>query len=346
STSRTFSAVGSLSPHLDAFIPANTLLHADQDDSQIPNLEDTTEHQSTSIFNTTYDDDLDIFDSSVQSVGVEVFAWNQTDKNASPQDTNGNEGTQDNVDARKEVFDQHYIVLTLWSSISSTFKSSDDKAIDDKPTDDIGSKTIEELVNKEDQAYRDELDRLISQEKEASDAADALRQALVSKTHNKTPYELLNGRTPRLDFIRPFGYHVTILNTLDPLGKFDGKADEGFLVGYSITSKAFRMEIEVFAQYEFQFEVHGKLLDVFQFEVVQFEVQIYLLMRYRVWVGVQGVLLNLHPQFWNTATSKTVNSVKQIHAIVNGKAVVISKSSVRSDLLFNDEDGIACLTNA
>ncbi|GJX01412.1 putative ribonuclease H-like domain-containing protein [Tanacetum coccineum] len=50
-------------------------------------------------------------------------------------------------------------------------------------------------------------------------------------------------------------------------------------------------------------------------------------------------------QFWNTATSKIVNSVKQIHAIVDGKAVVISESSVRSDLLFNDEDGIACLTN-
>nr|GEY68200.1 hypothetical protein [Tanacetum cinerariifolium] len=42
--------------------------------------------------------------------------------------------------------------------------------------------------------------------------------------------------------------------------------------------------------------------------------------------------------FWNTASSKTINSVKQIHAIVDGKAVVISESSVRSDLLFNDED--------
>ncbi|GKB18324.1 hypothetical protein Tco_0852247 [Tanacetum coccineum] len=50
-------------------------------------------------------------------------------------------------------------------------------------------------------------------------------------------------------------------------------------------------------------------------------------------------------QFWNTATSKTVNSVKQIHAIVDGKAVVITKSSVRNDLLFDDEDGISCLTN-
>ncbi|GJS81775.1 hypothetical protein Tco_0748316 [Tanacetum coccineum] len=50
-------------------------------------------------------------------------------------------------------------------------------------------------------------------------------------------------------------------------------------------------------------------------------------------------------QFWNTATSKIINSVKQIHAIVDGKAVVISESSVRSDLLFNDEDGVTCLTN-
>nr|GEV00235.1 ribonuclease H-like domain, reverse transcriptase, RNA-dependent DNA polymerase [Tanacetum cinerariifolium] len=55
-------------------------------------------------------------------------------------------------------------------------KSSDDKATDDKPKSDIGSKTVEELVNKEDQAYRVELDRLMSQEKEASNAVDALRK--------------------------------------------------------------------------------------------------------------------------------------------------------------------------
>ncbi|GKD66893.1 ribonuclease H-like domain-containing protein, partial [Tanacetum coccineum] len=30
-------------------------------------------------------------------------------------------------------------------------------------------------------------------------------------------------------------------NTLDPLGKFDEKADEGFFVGYSINSKSFRV---------------------------------------------------------------------------------------------------------
>nr|GFC32314.1 retrovirus-related Pol polyprotein from transposon TNT 1-94 [Tanacetum cinerariifolium] len=40
---------------------------------------------------------------------------------------------------------------------------------------------------------------------------------------------------------RPFGCPVTILNTLDPLGKFQGKVDEGFFVGYSVCSKAFRV---------------------------------------------------------------------------------------------------------
>nr|GEW32973.1 hypothetical protein [Tanacetum cinerariifolium] len=49
-----------------------------------------------------------------------------------------------------------------------------------------------------------------------------LNRALVTKTHNKTPYKLLNGKTPRLDFMRPFVCPVTILNTLDPLGKFKG----------------------------------------------------------------------------------------------------------------------------
>ncbi|GKA52108.1 putative ribonuclease H-like domain-containing protein [Tanacetum coccineum] len=44
-----------------------------------------------------------------------------------------------------------------------------------------------------------------------------------------------------LSFMRPFGCPVTILNTIDHLGKFDVKADEGFFVGYSTSSKAFRV---------------------------------------------------------------------------------------------------------
>ncbi|GJX00685.1 putative ribonuclease H-like domain-containing protein [Tanacetum coccineum] len=42
-------------------------------------------------------------------------------------------------------------------------------------------------------------------------------------------------------FMRPFGCPLTILNTLDSLGKFDGKSNEGYLLGYSTSSKAFRV---------------------------------------------------------------------------------------------------------
>ncbi|GJW17184.1 ribonuclease H-like domain-containing protein [Tanacetum coccineum] len=66
-------------------------------------------------------------------------------------------------------------------------------------------------------------------------------RALVIKPHNKTPYELFLGRKPALSFMSPFGCPITILNTLDHLSKFDRKADEGFFVGYSANSKAFRV---------------------------------------------------------------------------------------------------------
>ncbi|GKD34809.1 putative ribonuclease H-like domain-containing protein, partial [Tanacetum coccineum] len=66
-------------------------------------------------------------------------------------------------------------------------------------------------------------------------------RVLVIKPKNKTPYELFLGRKPALSFMRPFGCPVTILNTIDHLGKFDGKADEGFFIGYSTNIKAFRV---------------------------------------------------------------------------------------------------------
>ncbi|GKB17095.1 putative ribonuclease H-like domain-containing protein [Tanacetum coccineum] len=62
------------------------------------------------------------------------------------------------------------------------------------------------------------------------------------KTMNKlVKGNLVRGRKPALSFMRPFGCPVTILNIIDHLGKFDGKADEGFFVGYSTNSKAFRV---------------------------------------------------------------------------------------------------------
>ncbi|GJX40194.1 putative ribonuclease H-like domain-containing protein [Tanacetum coccineum] len=72
-----------------------------------------------------------------------------------------------------------------------------------------------------------------------STACYVQNRVLVVNPHNKTPYELFRGFNHALSFMRPFECHVTVLNTLDSLGKFDGKSDEGFFVGYSLSSKAF-----------------------------------------------------------------------------------------------------------
>ncbi|GJS73152.1 putative ribonuclease H-like domain-containing protein [Tanacetum coccineum] len=59
-----------------------------------------------------------------------------------------------------------------------------------------------------------------------STACYVQNRVLIVKPHNKTPYELFRGFKPAIGFMKPFGCHVTILNTLDNLGKFDGKSDE------------------------------------------------------------------------------------------------------------------------
>ncbi|GJS37215.1 putative ribonuclease H-like domain-containing protein [Tanacetum coccineum] len=53
--------------------------------------------------------------------------------------------------------------------------------------------------------------------------------------------EAVRTNIPSVSHFKPFGCHVTILNTSDHLGKFDGKADEGYIVGYSASNKAYRV---------------------------------------------------------------------------------------------------------
>ncbi|GJT12212.1 ribonuclease H-like domain-containing protein [Tanacetum coccineum] len=61
--------------------------------------------------------------------------------------------------------------------------------------------------------------------KAVNTACYVLNRVLVTKPQNKTPYELITGKIPIICYIRPFGCHVTILNTIDHLGKFEGKSD-------------------------------------------------------------------------------------------------------------------------
>nr|GEW06205.1 hypothetical protein [Tanacetum cinerariifolium] len=61
-------------------------------------------------------------------------------------------------------------------------------------------------------------------------ACYVLNMALFTKPHNKIPYELIHERPPPIDFMKPFGCPITILNTKDSLGKFDGKLMTDFLL--------------------------------------------------------------------------------------------------------------------
>nr|GEW32984.1 hypothetical protein [Tanacetum cinerariifolium] len=72
----------------------------------------------------------------------------------------------------------------------------------------------------------------------ANTACYVQNRVLVNKSHNKTPYELFNGRSPAIGFLKLFGCHVMILNTLDNLGKFKEKGDGEFLENKAIEKGA------------------------------------------------------------------------------------------------------------
>ncbi|GJR33808.1 retrovirus-related pol polyprotein from transposon TNT 1-94 [Tanacetum coccineum] len=66
-----------------------------------------------------------------------------------------------------------------------------------------------------------------------------LNRILIKAILGKTPYELLRGRKPTLDYFRVFGSKCFILNTKDYLKKFDPKSYEDIFLGYSQNSKAY-----------------------------------------------------------------------------------------------------------
>ena len=67
-------------------------------------------------------------------------------------------------------------------------------------------------------------------------------KTLINKFHNKTPYELWNGRVPTISYFHIFGTKCYIHNNgRDNLDKFAPKSDEGIFLGYSSTSKAYRV---------------------------------------------------------------------------------------------------------
>ncbi|GKD71120.1 retrovirus-related pol polyprotein from transposon TNT 1-94, partial [Tanacetum coccineum] len=66
-------------------------------------------------------------------------------------------------------------------------------------------------------------------------------RSTIVKRYLKTPYEIFHKRIPNISFLHVFGCLVYIHNRKDHLGKFDEKADDAYLLGYSLVSMAFRV---------------------------------------------------------------------------------------------------------
>ncbi|KAH9671200.1 hypothetical protein KPL70_017266 [Citrus sinensis] len=72
-------------------------------------------------------------------------------------------------------------------------------------------------------------------------ACYVLNRVLIRPNLNKTPYELWKDRKSNIGYFKVFGCKCFVLNTKDNLGKFDPKSDVGIFLGYSNSSKAYRV---------------------------------------------------------------------------------------------------------
>ena len=68
-----------------------------------------------------------------------------------------------------------------------------------------------------------------------------LNRVLIRSSLDKTPYELWKNKKPNISYFKVFGSKCFILNTKNNLGKFDAKSNVGILLGYSSSSKAYRV---------------------------------------------------------------------------------------------------------
>ncbi|GJW57986.1 hypothetical protein Tco_0104717 [Tanacetum coccineum] len=72
-------------------------------------------------------------------------------------------------------------------------------------------------------------------------ACYVLNRVLVTSPYNKTPYALLTGNIPSVSHFKSLLGVSTIRKQVIHLGKFDGNADECYIVGYSASNRAYRV---------------------------------------------------------------------------------------------------------
>ncbi|KAI3747047.1 hypothetical protein L6452_09490 [Arctium lappa] len=77
-----------------------------------------------------------------------------------------------------------------------------------------------------------------------STACHTQNRSIIHRRFQKTPYELINNRTPTIKYFHVFGCKCFVFNDRESLNKFSAKADEGIFIGYSSTSAAYRVYIK------------------------------------------------------------------------------------------------------
>ncbi|GKC16750.1 hypothetical protein Tco_1013532 [Tanacetum coccineum] len=112
--------------------------------------------------------------------GNKAYLVEYQDYNGGPVAFGGSKGTT----TGKAEPAQEYCVLPLWSSYTSTVKSSEAKNGGEKLKKDTGSKSNEKPVDQEEQAFLEELKRIKRQEKEADDVVEALRKEFTQDTED------------------------------------------------------------------------------------------------------------------------------------------------------------------
>ncbi|GJU46928.1 hypothetical protein Tco_1204194 [Tanacetum coccineum] len=139
-------------------------------------------------------------------------AGNQTNKNAGPQEANGDTGLKKSVDARqseeKNVSTQQYIVFPLWSSISSSYKSSDETYKNDTADDAADETPVQKPASENEQALKNVLDKMMDQEKEASEKSDVVRKEFEAQCNR----ELLQGKATKASSTNSFNTVSTPVN--------------------------------------------------------------------------------------------------------------------------------------
>ncbi|GKC17218.1 putative ribonuclease H-like domain-containing protein, partial [Tanacetum coccineum] len=123
-------------------------------------------------------------DSLTKSMNFQlVSTGNQTDKNTGPQDTNGNAGLKKN--------------------------SSDDKCKDAIADDAVGDKPVQKPTSENEQALQNVLDKMMDQEKEASEQSDAVRKEFEAQCNR----QLLQDKTTRASSTNSFNTVSTPVST-------------------------------------------------------------------------------------------------------------------------------------